>query len=83
MMTVVLILALEWWTEKQEVGLGEMTGTDFELVKGIQKDIDYELDSRFLLDFVVDFGSKRNWDGSAILDCKSKQEVHLLVSYIH
>jgi hypothetical protein len=48
-----------------------MIGTDSELVKGIQKDIDYELESRFL-DFVVNFASKRNWDGSAILDCKSE-----------
>jgi len=59
-----------------------MIGTDSELVKGIQKDIDYELESRFL-DFVVNFASKRNWDGSAILDCKSQQKVHLLVFYNH
>jgi hypothetical protein len=52
-------------------------------VKGIQKDIDYELELMFLLDFVVDFASRRSWDGSAILDCKSQQEVHLLVSYNH
>jgi hypothetical protein len=52
-------------------------------VKGIHEDIDYELDLRFLLDLVVDFASKRNWDGSAIMDCKSQQKVHLLVSYNH
>jgi hypothetical protein len=65
------------------VELGEMTGIDSEPVKGIQKNIEYELDSRFFLDFGVDFAFKRNWDGSAILDCKSQLKVHLLVSYNH
>jgi hypothetical protein len=60
-----------------------MTRIDSKPVKGIQKDIDYELDSRFLLAFVVDFASKRNWDGCAILDCKSQQKVHLLITYNH
>jgi hypothetical protein len=53
-----------------------MTETDFKSVKGIQKDIDYEFELMFLLDFVVDFASKRSCDGSAILDCKSQQKVH-------
>jgi hypothetical protein len=60
-----------------------MIETDSEPVKGIHEEIDYALDLRFLLDLVVDFASKRNWDGSAILDCKSQQKVHLLVSYNH
>jgi hypothetical protein len=44
-----------------------MTKIDFEPVKGIQKDIDYELELMFLLDF----SSRRSWDSFAILDCKS------------
>jgi hypothetical protein len=60
-----------------------MTETNFEPVKETQKDIDYEFELMFLLDFVVYFASKRSWDGSAILDCKSQQKVHLLVSYNH
>jgi hypothetical protein len=65
------------------VELGEMTGIDSEPVKGIQKNIEYELDSRFFFDFRVDFASKRNWDGCATLGCKSQQKVHLLVSCNH
>jgi hypothetical protein len=42
-----------------------MTETDFEPVKGTQKDIDYEFELMFLIDFVFDFASKRSWDGSA------------------
>jgi len=60
-----------------------MNGTDFEPVKGIHEDINYELNLRLPLDLEVDFASKRNWDGSTILDCKSQQKVHLLVSYNH
>jgi hypothetical protein len=74
MMTVVLVeaAALEW-----------LTGTDSEPVEGIQKNVEHELDSRFFLDFGIDFASKRNWDGCATLGCKSQQKVHLLVSCNH
>jgi hypothetical protein len=74
MMTVVQVeaVAFKW-----------LTGTDSETVEGIQKNIEHELDSRFFLDFGVDFASKRNWDGCATLGCKSQQKAHLLVTCNH
>ena len=41
-MIVVLAMALEWWTDKQKIGLGEMIGTDSKLVDEILEGIDFE-----------------------------------------
>ena len=76
-MTMRSTLGLEWGLGKQMLTLAEPSDHDWEPLEGILKGIDCEHDVKLLLDSLIGSNSKKNQGGSATLDCRSLNKVHL------